>query len=248
MVKPKEGRKLLNEEPLLVLPSLAKALGLNTAIVVQQIYYWLTINEGKRSNFKDGYYWTFNSSSGWQKQFPFWSKKTIERALRKVEHNGIVVTGCYNKLSFDRTKWYRIDYDKLIEVCPLDHNNHQIQWAKKVHSFRQNDLMSEATQWDKMTSPIPETNLNRLASENTIPLKDEDCSGSGSLEEPTPPLSSREKSTALLDKRTALIKQHTSHFSYQGRKMKVDAYLLSKGDEGATIREVVDHIGATSKR
>jgi hypothetical protein len=200
MAKPKEDRKLLNEEPLLVLPLLAKALGLNEAIILQQIHYWLTINEGKESNFKDGYYWTFNSSGGWRKQFPFWSKKTIERTLRKLENNGIVVTGCYNKLGFDRTKWYRLDYAKLIEACPLDHNG-QIQWIKKVQPLHQNDLMGEATHCSKMTSPIPETNTNRLAPENDIPereytsviknelLKDND--GYGSLYKPTPSPSSR---------------------------------------------------------
>lgn len=166
MTPSKDERKLLNEDPLLVLPSLAKVLGLNGAIIVQQIHYWLTINEGKESNFKDGYYWTFNSSGGWQKQFPFWSKKTIERALRKVEDKGIVVTGCYNKRSFDRTKWYRLDYAKLIEACPLDHNG-QIQWTKKVQPLHQNDLMGEATHCNKMTSTIPETNIT----ENTTEIK-----------------------------------------------------------------------------
>jgi hypothetical protein len=246
MSKLKEDRKLVNEEPLLVLPSLAKALGLNEAIILQQIHYWLTINEGKGSNFKDGYYWTFNSSGGWQKQFPFWSKKTIERVLRNVENKGIVVTGCYNKLSFDRTKWYRLDYAKLIEVCPLD-NNDQIQWTEKVHSFSQNDLTGEATQWDKMTSPIPETNLNRLTSENTLLIKDEDCSGSGFLEKPSPSLSSIGKGVVLSDKRTVLSKQNSSFLAYQGRKKRIYTYLLSKGNEGATVQEIVYHIGVTSK-
>lgn len=191
MAKSERDRKLLNEKPLLVLPSLAKVLGLNAAIIVQQIYYWLTINEGKGSNFEDGYYWTFNSIGRWQKQFPFWSKKTIERALRKVEKSGIVVSGCYNKRSFDRTKWYRIDYDRLIEVCPLDHNGHQIQWSKKVLSCCQKDLMGETTQLDNVTSPIPETNLNRLTTETNIPLRDKDYDGSGFLEKPSPSSSSR---------------------------------------------------------
>ena len=35
---------LINEHPLMVLPSLATAVGLNQAIVLQQVHYWLDLN------------------------------------------------------------------------------------------------------------------------------------------------------------------------------------------------------------
>lgn len=104
---------LLNEPPLLIMPSLAVRIGLNESIVLQQIHYWNVINENNKNNFRDGYYWTFNSVKEWNKQFPFWSKNTIVRLLNRLEDKGLVVTGNYNKLKFDRTKWYRIDYEVL---------------------------------------------------------------------------------------------------------------------------------------
>ena len=79
-IQPIYERNLLHEEPLLLLPTLATALGVNEAIILRQIYYWLTKNEGKRKNYMYGYYWTFNSIADWQKQFPFW-----EVALKRYE-------------------------------------------------------------------------------------------------------------------------------------------------------------------
>ncbi|MED5041081.1 DnaD domain protein [Geobacillus stearothermophilus] len=100
---------LLDEKPLIILPSLAKEIGLNEAIILQQLHYWLQESQ----NIRDGYKWVYNTYEDWQKQFPFWSKNTIIRAIKSLEKKGLIVTGNYNKLAIDNTKWYRIDYEKL---------------------------------------------------------------------------------------------------------------------------------------
>lgn len=100
---------LLDEKPLIILPSLAKEIGLNEAIILQQLHYWLQESQ----NIRDGYKWVYNTYEDWKKQFPFWSKNTIIRAIKSLEKKGLIVTGNYNKLAIDNTKWYRIDYEKL---------------------------------------------------------------------------------------------------------------------------------------
>ena len=100
---------LISEPPLQVLPSLAVKIGLNEAIILQQIHYWLL----KSNNVRDGYKWVYNSYSEWNKQFPFFSRNTMIRAFNSLEKQGLLITANYNKASFDKTKWYRIDYEKL---------------------------------------------------------------------------------------------------------------------------------------
>ena len=39
------SRLIINESPLIVLRSFALAVGLNEAIFIQQLYYWLDISE-----------------------------------------------------------------------------------------------------------------------------------------------------------------------------------------------------------
>jgi hypothetical protein len=104
---------LIQEEPLIVLPSLAVKVGLNEAIVLQQIHYWVQLNKKMKNNFRDGYYWTYNTYEQWQKQFPFWHVITIKRIIASLEKKGLIISANYNKLSIDRTKWYRIDYERL---------------------------------------------------------------------------------------------------------------------------------------
>lgn len=141
------SKLLINEEPLQVLPTLAKKVGLNEAIILQQIHYWNRINEKNNHNFYDGYYWTYNTYEDWQKQFPFWSTRTIQRAINRLERLRLVVSDNYNELKLDKTKWYRIDYEVLdiLEKYPSRHNG-----------------TIEMTNWlvylDSLTKPIPETN------------------------------------------------------------------------------------------
>lgn len=106
------SKLLINENPLQVLPSLAVAVGLNEAIVLQQMHYWL----GKKSHVRNGQKWVYNSYAEWQKQFPFWSESTIKRAILSLEKQGIIISKNFNKAKFDKTKWYRIDYKELEKI------------------------------------------------------------------------------------------------------------------------------------
>jgi hypothetical protein len=104
---------LIDDYPLIILPTLATKIGLSEAIVLQQIHYWLCINEKLSQNFEDGKYWTFNTYTELQKQFPFWNEKTIRRIIANLKSNGYILVGNYNKYKYDRTNWYSIDYSKL---------------------------------------------------------------------------------------------------------------------------------------
>lgn len=96
---------------------LAKAIGLNEAIVLQQIQYWIEIKESDVSKYKDsfhdGYCWVYNSYADWQKQLPFWCLRTIKTIFKSLENKGYVISGKFNKYGYDKTKWYRINYELL---------------------------------------------------------------------------------------------------------------------------------------
>lgn len=101
---------LINEPPLQVIPSLAVKIGLNEALVLQQVHYWLQ----RSTNYRDGYMWVYNSYSNWQADnFPFWSAATVKRAFKSLEKQGLLISANYNRAGFDKTKWYRIDYNAV---------------------------------------------------------------------------------------------------------------------------------------
>lgn len=107
---------LIQESPLVVLPSLAKLLGLNEAIILQQIQYWL-MKCGKEF---EGYFWIYNSYDQWKEQFPFWCKNTIINAIKKLETSKILISGNFHDDPFRKSKWYRIDYAALNSLWSVD--------------------------------------------------------------------------------------------------------------------------------
>jgi len=102
---------LINESPLQVLPSLAMQVGLNAAILLQQLHFRSLISR----NVRDGHKWVYRTYEEWRnEEFPFWSVDTIKRAIRRLEDSGYIIsTSSYNRMKMDKTKWYRINYTKL---------------------------------------------------------------------------------------------------------------------------------------
>ncbi|KGO31657.1 hypothetical protein Q757_05875 [Oenococcus alcoholitolerans] len=126
---------LINESPLQVLPRLAVAIGLNEAIVLQQIHYWLR----KQSEVKEGKKWVYNTYEDWQKQFPYLKMATIRRTFKSLEKQGLLITGNFNKYSFDKTKWYSIDYEKLDSLSRRCAQIEQTDCSNSTHATAQNE-------------------------------------------------------------------------------------------------------------
>lgn len=161
------SKLLIDDRPLMVLPRLATEIGLNEAVVLQQIHYWLvnfqTVKDYR--HYHEGQWWVYNTAEGWQENFPFWSTRTVQRALQSLRDRGLVQVGNFNKKGYDRTLWYTLDYeamDKLEESI----------MTKWQDGSRQDVIMDD----DKMAPPIPETTTDYAVS---IPEKEEAPDGAG---------------------------------------------------------------------
>ena len=84
----------------------AMAVGIPAAIIYKNIQFWCEKNLTNGQNIHDGYAWTYNSISAFCQQFPYLSKKQVEKALKDLEEAGYIISGHFNKQSYDRTKWY----------------------------------------------------------------------------------------------------------------------------------------------
>lgn len=164
------SKLLINEQPLQVIPSLAKAIGLNEAIFLQQLHYFLRISK----NHAEGRSWVYNTIKDWQVEFSFWSLKTVQRTIENLELSGLVLsTDKFNKMKMDKTKWYSIDYEKLSEIAGENANspfsqNDQMEHTKTENAFSQNDQMS-FSQNDQSNNQRDPKDINN----NPLPLNGE---------------------------------------------------------------------------
>ena len=136
------SKLLIDDYPIQVLPNLAKEIGLNEAIILQQMHYWM--NSSK--HLYDGKKWIYNSYPQWVEQFPFWSESTVKRTIHSLDKQNLLFIGNYNKAGFDKTKWYSINYSELNK--------------RVTRPPGQNDP-TMSSKWSddnvKMNRPIPET-------------------------------------------------------------------------------------------
>lgn len=151
------SRLLINEPPLQVLPSLAKEIGLNEAIMLQQMHYWLL----KSANEFEGAKWFYKTLEEWQTEFPFWSAMTIRRTLGSLEKQKIIKIGNFNKKKFDKTKWYTIDYQRVNRRCV---QNEQTMCSNRTDGCVQNEQTYTRENTQRLLKRImsPRRNRSRL--------------------------------------------------------------------------------------
>lgn len=96
-----------------IIPEIAEAIGLNEHAALQQVHYWIT----KCRKSIRGKLWIYNTFDDWKKQFPYWSITKIKRIFYSLEKKGYIISRQMKARVSDHTKWYTINYDKLINLA-----------------------------------------------------------------------------------------------------------------------------------
>lgn len=116
---------LLDEPPMLVYPSLAVLLGINHAVVFQQLHF--LINGQKTAKNKYNYvadkqgvmrWWVYNSYPDWRRDyFPWLTVAALKKIFPSLENDHLVLSMQGVKSKSDRRKWYTIDYEAWDKKC-----------------------------------------------------------------------------------------------------------------------------------
>jgi hypothetical protein len=86
----------------------AKKYGVECAVILYNLRFWLDKNRANKTNIKKGRVWTYNSTSAFTELFPYLTTKQIYSRLKKLEDAGVIETGNFNENQWDRTKWYTV--------------------------------------------------------------------------------------------------------------------------------------------
>lgn len=92
---------------------IAAMYGVDEAVFIHNLYWWIKKNKANGRHLKDGRAWTYNSARAFSELFPFWSLDKVKRMTAKLEKAGAVICANYNDLSFDKTKWYSLSDDVI---------------------------------------------------------------------------------------------------------------------------------------
>lgn len=137
--------------PIVISPDLAYSIGLNEAIVLQQVHYWL--KETTSGMEHDGARWIYNTSEQWLEQFPFWSESTLKRTFTNLKKLGLLRIEQLNQSQRDMTNFYTINYesDLLDEVKVTSSMK-----SKRATPSVQNDQMEQVKKKRSISSDRPD--------------------------------------------------------------------------------------------
>lgn len=207
------SKLLINEHPLQVLPSLAVKIGLNEAIVLQQVHYWAI--QGK--NEIGGHSWVYNSVAEWKRQFPFWSEQTIRRTIANLKERGVLVAKCLSSEPFNRTPYYRIDHGILESI---EHSN-----LESTKNHRQSDTAVDTKLVETVDAKLEPTVDAKLVSTTNTETNQETTSETNRAGAPTPEKSSPVQGDLLGDTKPA----KKTAAAQKSEAFDARAYLLNAG-------------------
>ena len=128
---------------------IANEVGVNAAVILENIAHWVLKNKANDKNFYDGHYWTYNSRTAMTALFPYLSEKQVRYALDALRKADMVITGNYNKSSYDRTLWYTVS-----DSCAKKYFPELLDWPKMANEL------------DCVGQPIPDINTNNKPDNN----------------------------------------------------------------------------------
>ncbi len=168
---------LMPSRPIVINPDLAYSIGLNEAIALQQVNYWLKeTNSGLE---RDGVRWIYNTNEQWLEQFPFWSESTLKRTFTRLKTLGVLKIEQLNKSQRDMTNYYTINYEsELLDEVKVTKSKS----SKCTRPSGQNELMEEvkversigSKRTDVIRSKWPDV-LTENTTENTTDIKNPSC-------------------------------------------------------------------------
>ena len=88
--------------------SVAVEVGVNAAVVLENIAFWVRANRKAGRHKHDGTHWTYGSTRHFAELFDYLSEKQVRGALDKLITCGYVETGNFNRSAYDRTRWFTL--------------------------------------------------------------------------------------------------------------------------------------------
>lgn len=152
--------------------------GVAESIILHQIQYWIKIKNDDKKKYKDSFHdgkcWVYNSYRAWTEQLPFYSDRTIRRAIDHLIDEGVLIKGNYNKLSYDNTNWYTVNEEvlqSLISEKALGQND-QVAWPNWTDDMAKMDRPIPNTTHDITTKTTSES--DRAGNCKDVPDKQEE--------------------------------------------------------------------------
>ncbi|MFU0824782.1 hypothetical protein [Clostridium sp.] len=117
------------EECTVVSPVLAKAIGLNEAIILQKLNDLIELNKNDSRYLKEGSIWTNQSVAALcEKYFSYMSLSTVKRAISKLKKLKLIkIKRFYSEEAKSNTNWYSLNYETIENMIVIENKTTELE-------------------------------------------------------------------------------------------------------------------------
>lgn len=119
---------------------IATRYGLQEAVFIENIRFWVLKNKANKKHFHKGKYWTYNSAKAYAELFPYWSRQQVERIISKLKDAGVLEVDHFSQNTYDRTNWYTLN-EKMLSS---NSRNGDIEIDESSNTYINADVNSKA--------------------------------------------------------------------------------------------------------
>lgn len=102
--------------------TLAKRYGVDEAIIIEHLYFWIHKNECNDEMIKDDRVWCYSSMKGFERYVDYMNSQRIRRITLKLKKLGLILIGNFNKVGTNQTLWYSFTEKMIKELEDLDYH------------------------------------------------------------------------------------------------------------------------------
>lgn len=202
--------------------------GVCEAVVLQSFAFWLQKNFKDGRNRHDGLIWTFNSLEAMLKYFPYFTYNQLRRIINKLKEAGLIKICNYNKMAYDKTRWFSLTElgEKLLGICV--HYEEQLGEEVINTSVQNNKSVCENSQMEdeKTTNDVAECTDGSAEKHKPIPVIETNIENTDI--EKTVVESREDSNDAAITKPVSL--SFVSEARFQKLYKDIEEELFSKGD------------------
>lgn len=231
---------LMPSRPIVINPDLAYSIGLNEAIALQQVNYWL--RETTSGLERDGVRWIYNTNEQWLEQFPFWSESTLKRTFTRLKNLGVLKVEQLNKSQRDMTNYYTINYEsELLDEVKVTKSKS----SKCTLPSGQNEPMEEV----KVERSIGSKRTALIRSNCTDVLTENTTENTTDIKNPSCPVAAQPDRDVLITDQAKQVLIHLNQVTSSRYQVSTTSLqnIRARIGEGFTVEElslVVDYCNA----
>lgn len=231
---------LMPSRPIVINPDLAYSIGLNEAIALQQVNYWL--KETTSGLERDGVRWIYNTNEQWLEQFPFWSESTLKRTFTRLKNLGVLKVEQLNKSQRDMTNYYTINYEsELLDEVKVTKSKSSKCTIPSGQNEPMEEVKVERSNGSKRTALI-RSNCTDVLTENTT-------ENTTDIKNPICPVASQPDGDVLITDQAKQVLTHLNQVTSSRYQVSTTSLqnIRARIGEGYTVEElslVVDYCNA----